>query len=664
MPENTHKEENNLKAFDFSNQNIPTATESRNTSEQTFVTWGGAAIGQTNFQQNYDINGNNTYYNLYPNFLLKLYRDSPIHGAIINQKANYIVGSGLKMDNKDIDVMVNPSDSLKEFISKIILDYLIFNAFSVEVLFNVQNEPIEFHHVPFQNLRMNVNKDLFFYSKDWRYYKWQNTFERYQPQNNQDANSKIFFYDGYSPSENRTYPTPEYTQVIRPITTDVAINEFNLNNIENQFSVSSIITFYNGGNVTDDVKRQNIDQINRTYKGQNGKKIMVDFQSKDGKAADVKPLTVGDWDKSYLQVYNNTIDAIIIGHGCQSGALFGISQPGKLGSNQELELSYKAFKDNYISVKRSQIQSALMQMFSEFKPILGVLEFQDKDTFKQEIDKNKLLYYTIDELRAIDNLAPLPNGDGARLLSAVKPPLAYPTPQAPSNKPDANAVPDPSAPQATVAPEQQSEEVKKKSNSRKLTEEDYEKIKHLGLSAGDFDIVEKMIHKHTRFSTESDIADYLISNDIKGLTIEEVVDLLGKAGIETTADDVQDVLTSLNESGIADVETDDEGKIKVTPNPKPEIPDSDAVSVMYKYVLRDDIDGDDLLPTSRSFCVKLIENDRLYTREDIQSMGAIFGYDIYKYCGGFYHNPETDETTPYCRHQWQALRVSPKRKAN
>jgi hypothetical protein len=82
---------------------------------------------------------------------------------------------------------------------------------------------------------------------------------------------------------------------------------------------------------------------------------------------------------------------------------------------------------------------------------------------------------------------------------------------------------------------------------------------------------------------------------------------------------------------------------------------------MYKYEKRPDVPGNTLISTSRGFCVRVINNNKLYTRSDIQTMSSIFGYDVFQFAGGFYHNPETDETTPYCRHFWVEKKVKLKK---
>lgn len=609
-------QERNIITLDFSNQNIPLPIESRNTSETTFVSWG--------------------LDNQYPAFLLDLYGKSAIHSAIINQKTNYIIGDGLKLNGKDaLDLEVNASDSLREFSTKVVKDYLLFNAFAVEVCFNVMGQPIEFHHIPVQKIRLNKNKTKFFYSEDWYYKNRSVTYDRYSVKHNQDGTSKVFYFDGYFPSMNLVYPTPEYNGTIKSIRTDIDIKEFNLNNIQNHFSPSTIITFFNGANVTEAVKKEVIRDIDTNFRGQSGRKFIIDFQHKDGKSPEVKQISANDWDKAYLTIAENNVNDILIGHQVQNPSLFAIQVAGKLGNSQEYEVSYEIFKSNYISVKRQEIESALNQLFTNYEPINSRVEFSDKALFNTQLkDEIKLKIYTINELRTEAGLEPLP--DGNRLLDDIK--AASGT-----------------TPTQDVAPVQQQEDVKKKS-SRVLSEEDYELISHLGVSFEDFE-VEEINQKSYHFGKEADIAEYVIKNDIKGLTLPELVDVLKTEGkISTTQPELEKILKKLADSGVVNVTTKG-GRIAITPNPEPNVPNTDAVSVMYRYIKRPEVSGTDLIPTSRSFCVKMIENNRLYTREDIQSMSAIFGYDVFTHCGGWYYNPVTDETTNYCRHQWQMVRV-------
>jgi hypothetical protein len=384
----------NIITLDFANQNIPLPIEGRNTSDNTYVNWG--------------------LDNLYPLFLLGLYNNSAIHAAIINQKTNYIISDGLVDQNgKKLSFDVNPNEDINDFLYKVVNDFLIFNAFCVEVTFNVFGQPIQFYHIPFHNVRMNKSKTKFWFNEDWLLSRKTIVFDRYTRQSTEDVNSKIFFFTGYNANPNRVYPITEYNGLLKTIDTDIAIKEFNLNNLKNHFSPSTIITFFNGNNVQEQVKKQIVDEIEEKFKGQSGKKFIVDFQTKDGKSSEIKQLSSNDWDKAYSEIYNQVLTDIMIGHQVQNAELFGLQVAGKLGNGDQKD-SFNFFKKNYVQVKRNIITKQLMKLFMDFEPFQGVtaIEFKDKNLFENEIDnQTKLRIYTINELRKEAGLPPIENGD-------------------------------------------------------------------------------------------------------------------------------------------------------------------------------------------------------------------------------------------------------------
>ena len=76
------------------------------------------------------------------------------------------------------------------------------------------------------------------------------------------------------------------------------------------------------------------------------------------------------------------------------------------------------------------------------------------------------------------------------------------------------------------------------------------------------------------------------------------------------------------------------------------------LEVRYSYEVKPGL-GDPVIDTSRDFCRTLIQIDRLYTRQEIDLLSGEFDRDVWRYRGGWYHNPKTDTTTPSCRHEWR-----------
>ena len=592
----------NIQILNFANQNIPVPYQPTNVGEDSYVPYG--------------------YDNLYPHYLLNLYANSPIHSSLINGKSTYIMGNGISFaGSKDAKkVMVNPEDSLAEFASKCVLDYLIFNYFAVEVIFNKFSQPIEYHWVPAHTIRTNKSKTKFWYSEDWTIKKKLIKYERFSPYA-KGTESKIFFFDGYFPSYNQTYSQPEYNGSIKSISTDIAIRDFNLNNIKNQFSVSTLITFFNGSNIPDEVKQQVISDLNKTYSGENGKKLIVDFQAANGKSADVRNLSVGDWDKAYTLVAQSVKDDIFIGHSVPSPALFGVKTEGQLGSTQELETAYEIFQNKYIRVKRNELIGGFNALFTNSTLVTGSIEFLDKPLFNTQLSETvKEKIYTINELRKLEGLPELPSGN--RLLSESP----------------------------VIAPSEPQISLEKEEKGKRLTEEDYEQIKHLGNEKSEFEIVNEKFH----FSKQSEISSYLIDNNVQDIAIDKLISDLSGKGIEVGKNELKGILSDLNEAGIVRVQVERDN-VKISTPVANKVPSGTGTFIMYDYVKRPEMKGGELLPTSRGFCVKLVQSNKYYSREDIQTMASIFGYDIFSYGGGFYHNPDTGETTSHCRHYFKPI---------
>jgi hypothetical protein len=609
------KKNNNLASINFDAVNIPQPTESKS-SNDTPVQWGDS--------------------NKYPLFLLsELYAKSPIHSNIINGKSTHIVGDGLysKATNKPLVLKPNTDDTLELFVDKIVKDYLIFNAFAIEVNFSVVDGSIvNYYHIPMQRIGLNEAKDKVFYFGDNTRNKVSQIFDRYDPSvKYSDSNSKVFYYEGYTPSVSNTYPTPDYHQLIKTIMTDISITDFNYNQISNHFSVSTMIDFFNG-EPDDEIKKAVVRDLKASYTGEQGKKLLVSFNNPSGKPTEIKNLTSGDWNDAYLSIKESVESSIYKGHSITSPAIFGDKTEGQLGSSQELENAYEIWNNSYLRVKRNELEAPLRELFATD------IFFQNKPLFSTSVSEElKKGIMTINELRKESGLAPII--DGYRMIGS-------------------------SVPAST--PSTFSEE-KKEEHGKILTEDDFEKIKDLGSSVEDYDEYEgEQFSLQLKFDDFADILQHILDKGLTNLSSAELrAEIKSSLNIEITTSDLKSLMTDLHKSGVANVEVRD-GKYVITnvPNTPTKVPDSKEVLVMFKYSKRPEIEGEEIISTSRGFCIKLSESGKLYSREDIQSMSAIFGYDVMKHTGGFYFNPKTGVTTPYCRHFWKQVSVVRKNKTN
>lgn len=500
--------------------------------------------------------------NLYPQFILNLYQRCPIHASIINTKASYIIGDGLKVKEtgEPFEIKPNSTDTLNEFLDKVVKDFLIHNKFSVETQYNeltYRNQTLAYNHIPAQTIRVNKEKTKFWYSEDWALRRTpQFTWEQWQL-DNPDASSKLFYVDGYIPSLYSVYSEPDYMACVESIITDMAIRTFNRNNIMTNFSPSKIITYFLGESVPKSIQDEIKYKLDKYFSGA-GEKYMLVFANPEQVKLKIENIDSNTWDRAYEVTREATKQDIYEGHQINA-ALIGREVAGRLGNTQELELAYEIFKANYVHNKRSQIESSLSVLF-------GVeVEFADRPLFKTRLaDATKEKVYTINELRAIENLPAIQDGD--RLLVAQAPVAATPAP-------------------AQVQAQQFS-----KQEAHGLTLDDFRKVEHLGFE---------------------------------------------KSGWTKICDGNEEMLESMR------------------PLLKEEL--GTVVTVLYDYVLRED--AAPLITQSREFCQAVEASNKFFSRQDIQTMSSEFGYDVYKYTGGFYRNPDTNITTPWCRHKWKPVIV-------
>jgi len=75
------------------------------------------------------------------------------------------------------------------------------------------------------------------------------------------------------------------------------------------------------------------------------------------------------------------------------------------------------------------------------------------------------------------------------------------------------------------------------------------------------------------------------------------------------------------------------------------------IQIRYSYEVNPVL-GPPIIPTTRRFCENLITLDKIYSRAEIQAISQRLGYSVWQRRGGFYYNPKTQVTTPYCRHRW------------
>jgi hypothetical protein len=87
----------------------------------------------------------------------------------------------------------------------------------------------------------------------------------------------------------------------------------------------------------------------------------------------------------------------------------------------------------------------------------------------------------------------------------------------------------------------------------------------------------------------------------------------------------------------------------------------DKYEIRWRYDLRGDVEGPKKLPggRTRQFCTELLDANRYYSREDINTMSNGFGLSVFEFAGGYWTQPD-GSVSPQCRHQWLMVFVERK----
>lgn len=91
--------------------------------------------------------------------------------------------------------------------------------------------------------------------------------------------------------------------------------------------------------------------------------------------------------------------------------------------------------------------------------------------------------------------------------------------------------------------------------------------------------------------------------------------------------------------------------------------DVKKIEVFYAYKKRPDVDGRAVMPTTREFCREMMRitdtsksTFRLFSRQDINQLSSVLGYNVWEQRGGYYNNPK-EGVTPYCRHEFYPVKI-------
>jgi hypothetical protein len=543
--------------------------------------------------------------NDFPDTLLEFYKRSPKHGAIVKQKARFTAGSECVIEGnqaalKLID-FVNPYEGLHDFKAKLALDYEIFNGYCFEVHYNKLGQIAKFYHVDFSKIRTNDHR-TYLYLQDWQKYKADEvrTYDRFNPDTAEPFSVQLYYYREYDAGLG-VYPLPPYIHGLQYIEIDVEIANFHNNNIRNGFSNGTLVQLFKGEPTPEQARKFERKFKDRTTGTDNAGGLIIQFNDGNERPAEVNHIQPSDIDKQFLQL-NETVNSEIFTAHNFPPILMGQKSDGQLGARNELIEAYELFHKSYVNSRQARLDASLEYVCDFIYP--GVqISTQDSE------------YLGVDYV-ALYQVGLVSREEAREALG--------------------------------FQPVQVQAQFKEVCEFEKWHDDDLKVFAQFGQPESQFEMVKFNFAE----LSEKELAIMGAVNDNPKASIKEI-----STASRIAEDEVIKILRVLQDAGKIEWTNT---AIKITDIGINDISDSGGtprIELRYKY--EKSPEALPLKTQSRPFCIEMQKMNRLYTRQDIEQMTAILGYDVWRRRGGWYTVPDSEPAIhlPHCRHEWKQVYV-------
>lgn len=612
--------------------------------------------------------------NDYPFFLVELYNGSAYHQGIIKNKTHYIAGGGLQIVSGMVQPFIDNKWSdfdMNEIAERMAFDQELFGGMAVKGTWNKeQTKVVMWEHIPIDMIRASVDERTYYISDDWTALNQspEKTNLRILPAYDKDNRTGSFILYYKEPhlkgrKELGVYPKPSYYGGITAIQTDVDISKFHMYELQNGFKSGTLINFPSGyPETTEELNRIKADVKGRSQSVEDAGEIILTFSNGKDETPTVLSLNGNNLDQRYLATEKSVQQNILVAHAITSPQLFGVRLEGSFNSAESDDL-FNIFKSTYVNTKQKRIEW-LLNLMLELGGYVGKVKLHDveplpKDAPQAEqaptiegqpapeaVDVAKSALNGAQIASLIDVVAKIKEGilTPQSALSIVL--ASFPTIDERTAR-EIVGVP-PTALSMCKHDSFSTDEIKVfeqfgESNDNFI-------VLHSEPIAWDTPSAEVFARSQQLFDKVGEISAVLTGGDkdvLKLLADGESSDAIAKA-LNTSVEEVAKRIQAIRELNLLTKEGDVNtlGKNVID---NVEIPVS-RFQVRYTYRTRPNIP--DPKTQSREFCVKLIELNRSYSRQDIDTISTRVDRDVWKYRGGWYTNPDTGATTPFCRHEW------------
>ena len=613
--------------------------------------------------------------NDYPFFLIELLQGSAWHQGIIKNKTYYIAGGGLEAVSGDLTAfLANPfaDFDMNEIAQRMAFDFEVFGAMAVIGTWNREGtKVVRWEHMDIDLIRITEDERLYYVSDDWSALQQsaEKTNYRSYPALNENNRTGSFILYYKEPSkqargEKGIYPKPPYYGGITAIQTDVDISKFNMYEIQNGFKAGTLINLASGEPETSEEERKIKEQIKgRTQSVEDAGEIIITFSNGADEAPTVMPLNGNNLHERYAMTEKSVQQNILVAHSVVAPSLFGIAPNGSFNAAETDDL-FEIYKNTYINSRQKQIEW-LMNYMVQLSGAIGTLKLVD---VRPIVAAAPVTATPVTDASGTTEAAQVDVAksalNGAQIASLVEVAASI---KSGILTPDAAlqivlaSFPTIGEAQARKIVGLPSTTLSSCDHKHEFSADEITIFSEYGVDSSEYKVLKTNI---IEWDTPSD--EVFSKEQMMFATIGEVkanISALEKSILSMliAGEDASSIATATGASVeeiaksterlidfelLVDGEVSDLGKQLLDEAPAP----IDQFMVVYSYKERPGVPR--VLTKSRDFCLRLLSLNRLYTRDEINNISSRVDRNVWNYRGGWYTNPQTQVSTPYCRHIW------------
>lgn len=312
--------------------------------------------------------------NDYPDYLLALYENVATLQSVINGTVDFIVGdkvtipglNGLPLD------MVNRKETIREQVKKIALDLTLYGAFALQVIRNKVGEVAEVHYIDIRYLRTDKECEVFYYSENWAKgfrkdvlvypaFRKDIIWAELDEEQRKNVSSSILYV---KTNHKHVYAQPPYAGALKACEMERRINDFHLNDLENHFTPSVMVTFCNGVPEPNEMEEVTND-LNEKYAGyQNAGRMIASFAPSRTNAPIVERLNMDDFGERYQALALRSRQDIFTAFRA-TPTIFGIPTDNNGFSNDDYEGAFKLYNRTCVRPSQAVICDAYDKIYGE-----------------------------------------------------------------------------------------------------------------------------------------------------------------------------------------------------------------------------------------------------------------------------------------------------------